>query len=184
MLSSQILELRLSVKVAWVGPNLRYLVRRMTNLKQPVLFFALTPNDLLQYSSFSRISFPTCSSPQYVEGDYEIGGCDHTWHPLTKVAWSAIEINAPPLSQLIQNIYLDDGLINSVFSEYAQSLFDMEEFTCHWLKNNQMLWLNWLPAGEFSVRFPGIVHIFSLKLALKFTSHQFSILFFFPKSTN
>lgn len=168
MLTSQILELRLSVKVAWVGPNLRYLVRRMTDLNQPVLFFALTPNDLLQYSSFSRISFPTCSTPQYVEGDYEMGGCDNTWHPITKVAWSAIEINAPPLSQLIHNIYLDDGLVNSVFSEYAQSSLDMEAFTCHWLKNNQMVWLDWLPAGEFNITFNGIVSIFSLKKAQKF----------------
>ncbi|PIK62648.1 hypothetical protein BSL78_00440 [Apostichopus japonicus] len=152
MLSSQILELQLSVKVAWVGPNLPYVVKRLSDLHQPVLFFTLTPSDLLQYQSFTRISFPTCPTPELVEGDIQLGGCDFPWHPVTKIAWSVVEMNAPPLAAFIQNICIDDGDIEDIFSSYAHSKLDMEEFTCQWLQENHEIWLDWIPAGSLAVR--------------------------------
>ena len=94
-----ILELRLFVMVAWVGPSLEWLVNTLTTKyltsNQSLVVLSREPSTVTLWGNdkYTSVTFPPCSLLNAV-------GCKYELQRLIKLAWSRLEQGAKPAYQV------------------------------------------------------------------------------------
>jgi len=156
-LLEQIRSLGLQTSVAWIGKHLDAVVRDRHSHRRPVLFFSWVPNVLVSDGRFSRLHFPSCDGGL----SYDVrSGCDFEIHQLTKVMWSRLQTHTPEAHHLISRLQFSTAELELLLLSYERILNDnrgfssisvtdevnyLETAACRWVRDNEDVWLQWLP---------------------------------------
>lgn len=112
-----ILEMKLFVRVVWVGPNLKWLpdtltasyLNEKTNHSLVLLSHMPSPITMWDNSKFMNVAFPPCETLQTSQNV----GCKYELHRLVKLVWSRLEVGAKPAYEvnqtLISGMYCDSS---------------------------------------------------------------------------
>lgn len=95
-----ILEMKLFVKVVWVGPNLKWLTDALMahymneKANRSLVLLSRVPSTVTMWGSskFVSVVFPPCETLQ----SSHIVGCKYELQRLVKLVWSELEIGAKP----------------------------------------------------------------------------------------
>ncbi|XP_067121007.1 uncharacterized protein [Centruroides vittatus] len=140
VLKDQIIQLKLFVNVAWVGPHLENIVRNRFHRNEPTLFFYWKPSALISSKNFTHISFPSCRDNIYRSSL----PCEFEISQLEKVIWKKLKSNAPLVYQLVNSMnYHQTEYIQLL--KYTSTDKTIEEAACIWIKENEYIWSKWLP---------------------------------------
>ncbi|XP_076168527.1 uncharacterized protein LOC143147294 isoform X3 [Ptiloglossa arizonensis] len=151
-----IIEMKLYVKVAWVGPNLKHLTDALTkqytqlesNSTSPadnrsLVIMHWTPSSVVPNGQeFATIDFPRCST-RIVEV-----GCNYESNRLTKLVWSRLEFIAKLAFEAINRATFTDDMYEDLINRYNRysGITDEEDIACGWLKDNLNYTLtSWMP---------------------------------------
>jgi hypothetical protein len=104
-----ILEMKLFVRVMWVGPNLKWLPDTLTssylnekaNHSLVLLSHMPSPITMWDNSKFLSVAFPHCESMQYTQNV----GCKYELQRLAKLVWSRLEVGAKPAYEVNQSLF-------------------------------------------------------------------------------
>ncbi|XP_014212740.1 receptor-type guanylate cyclase gcy-3-like [Copidosoma floridanum] len=155
---------KLYVKVAWVGPHLRQIVKSLTkeyllpNTSQPTKSLVIlhwTPSYIIpNQREFVNVDFPKCGSRGYSEG------CEYELRRLEKFVWNELELTAKLAFEAINRIQFSDEMYENLINSYNEKLVNNfnnlykssvieHEVACDWLKKNlNYTLLNWKPVNE------------------------------------
>ncbi|XP_032691676.1 uncharacterized protein LOC116854152 isoform X2 [Odontomachus brunneus] len=152
-------QMKLYVKVAWVGPHLRHLTKYLT--KEYMQFTrnssASTDNRslvILHYSpsivipnerEFTTIDFPRC-------GTHNITiSCAYETNKLTKLVWGRLEMIARFAFEAINRAKFSSSMYEDLIARRSREPSDIpdEQIACDWLKDNLNYTLaNWMPDDD------------------------------------
>lgn len=150
-------QLKLFVKVAWVGENLKNLTELLTehyiklnknnnNVKINKSFVILhwTPSSTIPNErDFIAIEFPRCGSKN-INND-----CVYESNRLVKLSWSRLETIAKMAWETINHVKLNSSMYEDLILRYNNLIrnnINEDEIACSWLKDNLNYTLNeWLP---------------------------------------
>lgn len=108
-----ILEMKLFVKVAWVGPNLKWLTDNLTacylneKANRSLVLLSRVPSTVMMWGSsqFVSVAFPPCET---LQSSHSVG-CKYELHRLVKLVWSKIEVGAKPAYEVKHSFSLPLG---------------------------------------------------------------------------
>lgn len=156
--------LKLYVKVAWVGPHLRSIVRSFTkiltadkeNADRSLVLLSWTPGLIVKPldPEYITVIFPPCE----LIGNST--GCKYDLHRLVKLAWSKFSVAAGPADEaltkmeflqieyknLLERFQEIQDHSNQVITE-DQSII-IKKVACDWLRDNRDTWQFWLPHND------------------------------------
>ncbi|XP_015433610.1 PREDICTED: uncharacterized protein LOC107189564 [Dufourea novaeangliae] len=147
-------KMKLYVKVAWVGPNLKHLtetltkeyLRRARNTpdSRSLVFLHWTPSSIIPNEKrFVSIDFPRCGTlPSEVSCSYES-------NRLTKLVWLKLEYIAKSAFEIINEATFTGEMYEELIERYNRlhGKIGEEEIACGWLRDNLNFTLeNWMPS--------------------------------------
>ncbi|XP_012229636.1 uncharacterized isoform X1 [Linepithema humile] len=153
-------QMKLYVKVAWVGPNLSLLTRHLTkeyihlaqnsssateNRSLVILHYSpssVIPND----REFVTIDFPRCGTRK------DSINCAYESNRLTKLVWGRLETIATIAFQAINRAKFDREMYEDLIVRRTRSpsIVSDEQIACGWLKDNLNYTLTeWKPNNEY-----------------------------------
>ncbi|XP_072759038.1 uncharacterized protein [Anoplolepis gracilipes] len=152
-------QMKLFVKVAWVGPNLRTLTKNLTReyMQNARNSSASTENRslvILHYSpssvipnekEFTTIDFPRCGAKK---GSI---GCAYESNRLTKLVWDRLELIAKIAFQTISRAKFSQEMYENLIARrtLAASNISDEQIACDWLRENLNYTLTeWKPSND------------------------------------
>ncbi|XP_077272002.1 uncharacterized protein LOC143902726 [Temnothorax americanus] len=155
-------QMKLYVKVAWVGPNLGYLTRKLLETYQHALHARNSSASIenrslviLHYTPsrvnpseryFTTIEFPRCES--YFGTKEGSIGCAYESKRLTKLVWSRLETIAKIAFQAITRAKFNGEMYENLIYRHSHNLSD-EQVACDWLKDNLNYTLaEWKPNND------------------------------------
>lgn len=65
-----------------------------------------------------------------------------------QVVWSEIKQSAPLAYKVIQSISFSQKQYNDLLNSYYKTSgrnFDFRKIACNWVRENEFLWMNWIP---------------------------------------
>ena len=147
-------KLKLYVKVAWVGPNLKNLTKQLTNSllessstttisNKAIVILHWTPSKVIPNErDFVTIEFPRCGSRT------DNLGCEYESNKLIKLVWERLEIDAKLAYDAIKRAKFTKNMYEDLINRY-NFLGDEEAVACSWLKDNLNYTLaEWKPKSE------------------------------------
>ncbi|KAJ8916169.1 hypothetical protein NQ315_016308 [Exocentrus adspersus] len=150
-LVDQIDEMKLLVKVLWLGDNLRIVVEELSNLyalsrsNNSVVFFHWYPSEMvIDQRDFVSVLFTNNEIMEFTHK--EAVGYKYEMHRLVKLAWSKIQKNAQPLYDSLRFFKLKESdYVNLLYlyEEYRAN-WPMRSIACNWMRNHTNVWKNWL----------------------------------------
>ena len=152
-------QLKLYVKVAWVGPNLKNLVKMIEKeyvqngknesdsgglgATNSLVILHWTPSSVVPNErEFVSLEFPRCGS-RGTEA-----GCKYESNRLVKLAWSRLESIAKFAFEAINRARFDPDMYEDLIDRYNRHGVNAneEEIACDWLKDNLNYTLSeWMP---------------------------------------
>lgn len=148
-------EMKLYVKVAWVGPNLSNLIKTLTKeyvqrnvvagvKKRSLIVLHWTPSNIIpNEEKFIAIDFPRCGSRGLDSG------CNYESNRLVKVLWSKLETIAKFAWEAINRVNFEPQMYEGLIDKYNNLITknkSEEEIACSWLKENLNYTLSkWMP---------------------------------------
>ena len=155
---SHIDQYKLFVKVAWVGPNLKYLTKYLTKKlveatpatelsTKAIVILHWTPSTIIpDEREFTAIEFPRCGS-KIIDS-----GCVYESNKLVKLVWEHLEISAKLAYRVISRVTFTREMYKDLINRYnrfGKSVADEETVACDWLKDNLHYALTeWKPRNE------------------------------------
>ncbi|XP_070151049.1 uncharacterized protein [Polyergus mexicanus] len=153
-------KMKLYVKVVWVGPNLRYLIKNLTreytqfarNLSASVENRSLVilhyfPSTVIPNErEFTTIDFPRC---QATKGSI---GCAYESNRLTKLVWDRLELIAKIAFQAISRAKFSQEMYENLILRRMRATSDVldEQIACDWLRENLNYTLTeWKPNNDY-----------------------------------
>jgi len=102
-----ILEMKLFVRVVWVGPNLKWLADCLTTrylnekANRSLVLLSYMPSTITMWgnSKFMNVAFPPCETLQSSQSV----GCKYELQRLVKLVWSQLEVGAKPAYEVKDN---------------------------------------------------------------------------------
>ncbi|XP_033330257.2 uncharacterized protein LOC117222594 [Megalopta genalis] len=160
-------EMKLFVRVVWVGPNLKHLTETLTSdyLKQDrktmapagsrsLVFLHWAPSSIVSNEAdFRAILFPRCKSPQSKEVS-----CGYKSSRLTKLVWRRLEFAAKSAYEAINAVNFEDDIYEKLIDRYNKQSGTMseEDIACGWLRDNLDYALReWLPYKSHNTLYVG-----------------------------
>ncbi|XP_046995878.1 uncharacterized protein LOC124607652 [Schistocerca americana] len=147
-------ELRLYVKVAWLGPNLKNVTETLTNsyvksgVKKSLIILSWTPSLITAADDddFTLVTFPECNP---FSSHTEIG-CKYELHRLTKFAWSKIKDGATPAYQALLKMTFSREDYQNLLKIYKKTSnkHNISSIACAWMHQNEEVWESWIPRLE------------------------------------
>lgn len=136
-------ELKLYVRVVWLGENLRRTVETLTKLYQntvkSLLILYYTPSELiLREKNFISVIFPQCD---YLNANHSLG-CKYEAHRIVKMSWNKVE--ALGLLQPVRNFKFGEQDYEHLLTLYeqAKNQSDLRQIACDWIKDqNNSSWM-------------------------------------------
>ncbi|XP_017886547.1 uncharacterized protein LOC108628852 [Ceratina calcarata] len=153
---SHIEEMRLYVKVAWVGSNLKYLSETLTEelstdrnvTDRSLVMLHWTPSTVIPNErAFNTIPFPRCG----MNGSQI--GCKYESNRLIKLVWNRLEIAARLAFEAINHAKFTGEMYEDLIDrhnrlKYETGSVDEEDVACSWLKDNLNYTLEtWMPSN-------------------------------------
>ncbi|XP_011630756.1 uncharacterized LOC105422894 isoform X1 [Pogonomyrmex barbatus] len=148
-------QLKLYVKVAWVGPNLRNLTKYLTKeyMQNASTFTETRSLVILHYSpssvisnerEFMTIDFPRCGTKK------KTIGCAYESNRLTKLVWGRLEMIAKIAFQAINRAKFTREMYEDLITRRIRSVdASDEDIACDWLKDNLNYTLaKWKPNND------------------------------------
>ncbi|XP_033208855.1 uncharacterized protein LOC117167784 isoform X3 [Belonocnema kinseyi] len=147
---SHIDQLKLYVKVAWVGPNLKNLTKQLTKSvenisntsNKAIIILHWTPSKIIPNErEFVSIEFPRCGTKS------DNFGCEYESNKLIKLVWDHLEIIAKFAYDAIKKATFTRTMYEDLINRY-RSQSDEEIVACDWLRDNLKYALTWKPKSE------------------------------------
>ncbi|XP_017753016.1 PREDICTED: uncharacterized protein LOC108545751 [Eufriesea mexicana] len=147
-------EMKLYVKVAWVGSNLKYVTETLTkellsrnstasDVNSSLVFLHWTPSSLIPSEmNVSVIDFPRCGTSKS-----EVG-CMYESNRLVKLVWARLEYIAKLAYEAINHAKFTGEMYTDLINRYNDLIgrVDEEEIACGWLRDNLNYTLaHWMP---------------------------------------
>ncbi|PNF24218.1 hypothetical protein B7P43_G15826 [Cryptotermes secundus] len=147
-----ILEMKLFVRVIWVGPNLKWLpdtltasyLNEKTNHSLVLLSHMPSPITMWDNSKFMSVAFPPCETLQTSQNV----GCKYELHRLVKLVWSRLEVGAKPAYEAVQKMSFSRDNYLDLLARYSQQPGAVEKIACEWLVENKVSWKPWIPTSD------------------------------------
>ncbi|XP_014237000.1 receptor-type guanylate cyclase gcy-3-like [Trichogramma pretiosum] len=152
---------KLYVKVAWVGPNLKHLIKYLTkeylqssNNEKSLVVLHYTPSSVIpNESEYVNVDFPRCGS----RGSHE--GCLYETRKLEKLVWNRLEPIAKLAFEAINRVKYTEEMYEALIDKYNEKLVGgtsysklsaiENEVACDWLRDNLRFALtHWMPNDE------------------------------------
>ncbi|XP_076631100.1 uncharacterized protein LOC143346666 [Colletes latitarsis] len=148
-------QMKLYVKVAWVGPHLKHLTDTLTREymqavnnattkadNRSLVIMHWTPSSVIPNErDFVTIDFLRCTA-KLMES-----GCNYESNRLTKLVWAKLESIANMAFEAIKRASFTDVMYEDLIGRYNKlsGTVDEEEIACNWLKDNLNYTLkNWM----------------------------------------
>lgn len=146
-----IVELKLYMKVIWLGHNLREVVDKLTNMymvqntKKSVIFLEWTPGYFtIGREKLSPVSVPNCEQLK----SFATLGCKYEMTRNTKLAWTELQNIGKPAFEAIHKIQFDkSGYENLLRLHNSRPEKNIYATACQWLKSNEKVWTRWMPTN-------------------------------------
>lgn len=146
-----IVELKLYMKVIWLGHNLREVVDKLTNMyivqntKKSVIFLEWMPGYFtIGREKLSPVSVPNCEQLK----SFATLGCKYEMTRNTKLAWTELQNIGKPAFEAIHKIQFDkSGYENLLRLHNSRTDKNIHATACQWLKSNDKVWTSWLPTN-------------------------------------
>lgn len=150
---NQINDLKLYMKVIWLGPNLKQVVTQLRNnyhardTSHKFLILSWTPSEvILDDDKFISVSFKRCellnSSSSF--------GCKYELSRLVKFAWSKLEKYAKVAYEALHRLKFSDedySLLLEFYNKKADTT-SIEDVACTWILQNEASWKQWIPISD------------------------------------
>ncbi|XP_016841856.1 uncharacterized protein LOC100115038 [Nasonia vitripennis] len=157
---------KLYVRVAWVGPNLKQIIKSLTKeylqltqnsalADRSLVILHWTPSNIIPNErEFVSVEFPRCGSRGTSMG------CQYETSKLEKLVWNGLESIAKLAFEAINRVQYTDSMYENLISKYNEKLINKynsysklsameQEVACDWLKENLNYTLdNWMPNDE------------------------------------
>ena len=157
---------KLYVRVAWVGPNLKQIIKSLTKeylqltqnsspVNRSLVILHWTPSNIIPNErEFVNVEFPRCNSRGYAEG------CQYETRKLKKLIWNGLEQIAKVAFEAIARAQFADFMYENLINKYNEKLINKynsyskisimeQEVACEWIKENlNYTLLNWTPNDE------------------------------------
>lgn len=161
-LIDQIQEMKLLVKVLWLGDNLKRVVKELSDLNslerttQSIVFFNWFPSDIvIDQKKFISVVFTNNEIMNFTRD--ENVGYKYEMHRLVKLAWSKIEKNAQPLYESLRSFKLreeDYAYMLNLHNENPTQ--PLREIACDWMRKNTDMWRWWKKESPTVIYIGGI----------------------------
>ncbi|XP_076285290.1 uncharacterized protein LOC143211458 [Lasioglossum baleicum] len=160
-------EMKLYVRVIWVGPNLKhltetlttdYLQREQRSMTPPgsrsLVLLHWTPSSLVpNVTNFATIAFPRCGTlPSNISCHYEP-------NRLTKLVWGWLETVAKSAYEAIDSAHFSAEMYEDLIDRYNRqsAILSEEDIACGWLKDNiDYATKEWIPSKHQMIYVGGI----------------------------
>lgn len=176
-LVEQVVNQKLLVRIAWIGPNLDPHFLCTFRGSKPMLFFDWWPNSLSNLDEFMPVSFPSCIS-FHGKNSYL---CNYELHTLKKFIWSELLDSAKVAVEAVKRFYLREEDYQELLDLYTERTTScsgnsstalqpanqiMEEVACEWLQrtysDGTVVWNDWLPHNYYAKTVLWIAGIFPM----------------------
>lgn len=143
-------EMKLYVKIVWLGPNLKYVTDRLiqsyikSNSTQSLLVFGWTPSATISPEyNFIQVAFKRC---ELLNSSHTVG-CKYELNRLIKTSWSKLEQIAKPAYEALHHIAFSQKNYNDLLQQYnlMSNNEDIYDIACGWMRSNERTWQNWIP---------------------------------------
>lgn len=156
-----ILDLKLYVKVIWLGEHLKQIAAQLTNdyrktapLKNSILIFSWTPSDvIINENNYTSVLFTHCE----LLSSHVKYGCKYELMRLAKFSWSKLNKYAAAAYAALHRFKFEREQL-----EYLLQLYDrysknksFEEIACSWLQWNESWWKPWTQVEKKAVLYIG-----------------------------
>ena len=144
LVMKQIMERKLLIKIALVGPDLPQVVEYLENSKisdTSYLVLHYAPSALTLRHSLVPVIFPQCRDP-LLQRDTSDTNCLYTANRLAKVVWNPIQNEAPAFYRFIQHFGISYHEYTELIETYNKKVksedpVDYDDIACTWLKQNK-----------------------------------------------
>ncbi|XP_012262718.2 uncharacterized protein LOC105689915 isoform X2 [Athalia rosae] len=151
----QIDELKLFVKVVWVGPNLRNISEFLTerysysNVSRAFVILHWTPSDVIpNEKDFVSLVLPRCRLR-------DEDSCNYNPNRLVKMVWARLEYVAKFAYEAIRKTSFTEEMYEEMINRYNELRLgghrdvEVEErVACDWLKDNMEYAIRWKPSSK------------------------------------
>lgn len=121
MIRELITNLKLRVKVAWIGPHLDSYVRQRTEAHKPVLFFNWKPSYITTINNYTNIAFPRCEDIHHTDLQFP-SNCAFEINQLNKVAWSGLQQSGADAMQLVKGLRFTQCQYQELLDSFVHKL--------------------------------------------------------------
>lgn len=144
-------NLKLYVKVIWLGPNLKRVVSRLkenfVTSHKSLAILHWTPSDVIvKENKYISVVFPHCQLPS----SFDTVGCKYELNRLEKFSWSKLANLAQPAYEALHSFKFDDDQFDYLLQLYNnhtnKPIYDI---ACMWMRTNDMWWKPWKRLEKF-----------------------------------
>ncbi|KAJ8975821.1 hypothetical protein NQ317_003857 [Molorchus minor] len=161
-LINQTNEMKLFLKILWLGDNLNKFTDEMFNiytlqqLPKSLLIFYWFPSDIIiDESRYYSVTFKNSELFNFTHT--EAVGYKYEMHRLAKLAFSKIEKNAKPLYHAVRSFkFYEKDYIDLMHTYENFPHMSKMEIACQWLKDNPAKWKAWKKVTETVIYIGGI----------------------------
>lgn len=133
-------KLDLPLIVAWIGENFIPFISDLLQKQEPVLFFDFDPSPLTATYNVTSIHLLSCDPSD----EQSTIGCEFRESTFEKFVWNKIKVNTPEAAHVISKLEFPPQQYKGLLQAYSRKL-STEKVACDWLKNNEVIWRQWIP---------------------------------------
>ncbi|XP_045472774.1 uncharacterized protein LOC123679301 isoform X2 [Harmonia axyridis] len=153
-------ELKLFVKVVWLGDNLPKVVKSLRQkykaggLNKSVVFITWTPSIMvMDEREFITVGFKKC---ELLNSSSHLG-CKYEINRLVKFAWIGLQEIAKPLLEATRLFSFRENAYESLLNEYRRNPEGgVRNAACEWMKKSRFIWQDWNPVLDSKIYIGGI----------------------------
>lgn len=159
--TNHINELKLYVKVLWLGKHLskgiEFLTNYYKNQTKPtansVIILNWTPSDIILHEhNFISVAFKHCELLKTDEQE-----CKYEMHRLVKFGWSKIKTESKHLYEVVRSFKFDQIHYNYLLELYENNThLNDYEIACEWMRKENQTWMKWKKSTENKIYIGGI----------------------------
>lgn len=137
-------ELKLYVKVVWVGPNLQKVAERFKNgTEKSIVLLSWHPSVVIpNEKNFVGVTFNHC---EFNEKDESKLGCQYEMRRVVKLSWSKLQHIAEAAYYSLHQMELSEEDYNTMLSLYTDHPEKtLPDLACDWMKIRSESWSTWI----------------------------------------
>lgn len=150
---NQINDLKLYVKVIWLGPNLKEVITQLKsnyarrNSDKRFIILSWTPSEvILDETKFLSVNFKRCE----LRNSSLNVGCKYELTRLVKFSWSKLERYAKVAYESLHRLKFSEEDYNYLLQLYNQKseTTSIVDVACKWMQQKKSSWSDWIPVRD------------------------------------